>query len=145
MVLGARVQCLCVSAIPNFSTTEGGAQPKIPAMSCEHSRLARPSNELRRWGQNKLQATLGPRLNGFPTSPTGPTRTPSRHVGAHLAPARSYPFNMAAAIEQMGREIGRNLMPLAVNQQRTEESLDSKEEGTQKKDWDDYGLAKLKG
>ena len=29
-------------------TTEGGAQPKIPAMSCEHLRLARPSNELRR-------------------------------------------------------------------------------------------------
>ena len=41
-------------------TTEGGPQTKIPAMSCEHSRLAIPSNKLCRWGQNKFQATLGP-------------------------------------------------------------------------------------
>ena len=31
-------------------TTEGGPQTKIPAMSCKHSRLARPPNKLRRIG-----------------------------------------------------------------------------------------------
>jgi hypothetical protein len=43
--------------------TEGGPQTKTPVMSCEHSRLARPSAELRRWGRNKLHATLGARCN----------------------------------------------------------------------------------
>ena len=31
---------------PKAPTTEGGPQPKIPVMSCEHPRLARPSAEL---------------------------------------------------------------------------------------------------
>ena len=31
-------------------TMEGGPQTKTPAMSYKHSRLARPSNKLRRWG-----------------------------------------------------------------------------------------------
>ena len=41
-------------------TPEGGPQRKIPAIGCEHLRLARPSNELCLLGRNKLQATLGP-------------------------------------------------------------------------------------
>ena len=99
-------------------TTEGGTKTKVPAISCEHSRLARPSKELCRWDRNKLQATLGPRLERLLTSPTGPTRIPPRHVEAHTAPSSVDPFNIAAAIERMGREIGRGMMPLAMNQQR---------------------------
>ena len=38
--------------------TDGGLQTKVPAMSCKHLRLARPSNKLCRRGRNKLQATL---------------------------------------------------------------------------------------
>ena len=87
-------------------TTEGGPQTRVPAMNCEHSRLARPPSKLWWWDRNKLQATLGPRLDGLPTSPTGPTRTLLRHVGAHPAPASADPFNMVAAIERMGWDLG---------------------------------------
>ena len=52
---------------------------------------------------------------------------------------------MVAAIERMGREVGRNMMPLAVNQQRMEETLAfQKKKELGKNDLDDYDLAKLK-
>ena len=95
----------------------------MPALNCEHARLASPSNELKRWDRNKLQATLGTRLDGLTTSPAGITRTPPRHVEAHPAPASADPYGMAAAIERMGRVIGRGMMPLAANQQRMDEAM----------------------
>ena len=126
--------------------TEGGAHARVPAMNCEHSRLARPSGELRRWGRKKLQATLGPQLEGLLTSPAGPTRTPPRHVGAHPAPISADPFNMAAAIERMGLEIGRGMRTLTMNQQRMDKTFAlHKKKELGKKDLDDYDLAKLKG
>ena len=46
----------------------------------------------------------------------------------------------------MGQEICRNMMPLAVNQQRMEETLAyQKKKELGKKELDDYDLAKLKG
>ena len=87
-------------------TTEGGPQTRVPSTNCKHSRLARLSSKLRRWDRIKLQAMLGPRLDGLPTIPTGPTRTLRRHVGAHPAPASADPFNMVAAIERMGWDLG---------------------------------------
>ena len=62
-------------------------------------------------------------MDGLPTSPAGPTRTLPRHVRAHPAPASLDPFNVVAAIERMGREIGRGMMPLVMNQQRMDETL----------------------
>jgi hypothetical protein len=53
---------------------------------------------------------------------------------------------MVAAIEKMGREIGRSITPLAVNQQRMEETLAyQKKKEFGKKDLDEFDLAKLKG
>jgi hypothetical protein len=67
-------------------------------------------------------------------------------LGAHPAPAGVNPYNMAAAIEKMGREIGRSMAPLALNQQRMEETMAyHKKKELGKKDLDEFDLAKLKG
>ena len=126
--------------------TGGGAYARVPALNCEHARLARPSNELKRWDRNKLQATLGTRLDGLPTSPAGTTRTPLRHVRAHPAPASADPYGMAAAIERMGWVIGQGMMPLATNQQRMDKAMAlQRKKDLGKKELDDYDLVKLKG
>ena len=70
---------------------------------------------------------------------------PPRHLGVHPALWRLDPYSMMTAIERIGKETGRSMTPLAMHQQRTEETIayqKKKEPG--KKDLDEFDLAKLK-
>ena len=123
----------------------GGAQPKTPALNCKHLRLTRPSAELRQWGRKKFLATVGPRQIGAQSQAVGGP-PPPRHLRAHPAPGGMDPYNMMAAIKKMDQEIGRSMAPLALNQQRIEETMAyQKKKELGKKDLYDFDLAKLKG
>lgn len=52
---------------------------------------------------------------------------------------------MVTVIEKIGREIGRSMAPLAVNQQRMEETLAYQKKKDPKKDLGEFDLEKLKG